>query len=180
MMNKSTIINLSNALLFQCCWFSAVMLEIQCALIFIVITLVIYFYSLKIINKKIIFFSIVLIVFSITGYIGDSIVAWQVGLVYSGSSELLAPTWLFILWLAFLTTLLFSMKWIFINFWITFLIGMCIVPFSYFAGIHLSNSYLSEERFITYFFIEGTWWSIILLSYRKVNEIYEVRYENNI
>ena len=181
MLNKQTIINIVNALAFQCCWFLAVLAITEIALAALVIALVVYFYCLNMEDKNICFMAMALITFSIVGYIGDSLIAWKTGLIYSRNFGMFAPIWLLVLWLAFSTTLVFSMKWIFIKPWLTIVIGLCIAPMSYVAGIHLSNSHFIETgHFTTFFVLEGIWWAVILICYRKVNEIYEDYYEKSI
>ena len=180
-LSKQKKINIVNAIIFQCCWFLAVLVITEVTLIALAIALIVYFYSLNSVSKNLYFMALTLIVLSLVGYIGDSIIAWQTGLVYSDNIGNLAPVWLLVLWIAFSTTLPFSMTWIFIKPWLTVIIGLCLAPMSYVAGIHLSNSYFIEEgSYPTFFVIEGIWWAILLTSYRKINEIYEGYHEKSI
>jgi hypothetical protein len=178
MLNKQSQINIANAVLFQTCWFIAVMTMTIYAFAAIALVLVVYFYSLNRSENNVMHRAVFLIVFSLVGYLGDSLIAWKTGLIYSRHLDMLAPLWLMVLWLAFATTLKFSMRWIFTNSWLTLFIGLFIAPLSYVAGIHLSNSYFIEEhRYYVFILLEGIWWGVVLLSYKKANEIYEVQHE---
>jgi hypothetical protein len=178
MLNKQSQINIANAVLFQACWFIAVMTMTIYAFAAIALVLVVYFYSLNRSENNVMHRAVFLIVFSLVGYLGDSLVAWKTGLIYSRHLDMLAPLWLMVLWLAFATTLKFSMRWIFTNSWLTLFIGLFIAPLSYVAGIHISNSYfIEEQRYYVFILLEGIWWGVVLLSYKKANEIYEVQHE---
>lgn len=170
-----------NAVMFQCCWFAAILGSTYSALITLILALAIYFYSLHLIGARIPYMALMVTGLSVVGYMGDTLIARQTGLVYSNSLGLFAPIWLLVLWIAFAATLELSMKWIFIKFWLTAVVGLFLVPVSYFAGIHLSNSYFLEQHSRYAFFIfEGIWWAAVLLSYRTVRHYCEEYYENSI
>lgn len=176
-----TKINIVNAVMFQCCWFTAVLASTYSALIILAISLSIYFYSLYLTEKRTPYMALLVTGLSFVGYMGDTLIAQQTGLIYSNSLGLFAPIWLLVLWIAFAATLEFSMKWVFTNPWVTVLVGLFLVPFSYFAGIHLSNSYFLEQHSrYTFFIIEGIWWATVLLSYRAVIHYCEEYYEKSI
>lgn len=171
-------VNILNAVLFQSCWFIAVLLKTEYALFAIAAVLAVYFYSIRNHQASLSHMAIFLLLFSLVGFLGDSLIAFNTGLVYNRNLGMLGPVWLLVLWMAFATTLMFSMKWIFMNAWLTVFVGVFIAPLSYVAGIYLSNSYFVQEQSYSLFIVlEGIWWGFILFGYRKVIEIYEVKHE---
>jgi len=136
-----------------------------------------------------------LCIFSVLGYLGDSLIAYAFQLNYAevtslvpssisaeaaalstGSIEstfppLLAPLWLLSLWVAFATTLNHSMKWVLKTPLLTTAVGLFLVPLSYIAGIKLSSSQfmlsLSDLNSAMFFLVEGLWWALLLSVYKK-------------
>lgn len=113
----------------------------------------------------------ILILFSLLGYLGDSLIAIIWDVEYRDNLYPLGPLWLLSLWLAFSTTLNHSMKWLFsrhtFSIRIILVAALSIVPLSYLAGITLSASILNNEP-ILFFLSESLWWAILLLSYQRL------------
>ena len=175
--NRALIIN---AISFQVVWFICVQGTSLFAVLATLVLIIIYQYSFKPRPK----IWKLLIVFSLIGYIGDNIIAAAFKVNYAGVAlplfeSLTSPFWLLALWLSFATTLNHSMLWLFNKSYITLIVAIFIVPFSYFAGITLSGStftYSSDSLLYWLFFLaEGIWWAILLLSYGSIKSSYEAK-----
>jgi len=110
------------------------------------------------------------------GILGDNLILNTGFVEYSNSYTLLnfsfSPLWLVALWFAFGTTLLHSMRWLLESPKLAGLLGFLVVPFSYYAGIKLSDSVLAEGMAGYLFFVlEGTLWACLLfiasVSYKR-------------
>lgn len=108
---------------------------------------------------------LVLLLFSIVGYLGDTAITLFIDLKYSNSLQSFAPIWLLSLWLAFSTTLNHSMNWLFNSPFIALAAGLLLVPLSYIAGITLSDSTMNDPYWM-FILAEGTWWALLLISYQ--------------
>ena len=157
---------LTNALVFQAVWFICVLGNNVYAAISVMILVCIHKSLFNISSKD----WVVLLAFSITGYLGDSIIAKLLNFQYSNDLPFIGPLWLLGLWVAFSTTLNHSMKWIFKTPYHAILIGLLLVPLSYLAGINLSNSdqLNTSNSYAILFLIEGIWWACLLLAYQKM------------
>lgn len=170
--NKFKLI--ANAIAFQIVWFVSVQGDNNNALIATILLLILHY---KLFNPKAEQWLLILI-FSLAGYLGDSALAKLHQLNYPGALEPLAPIWLFTLWVAFSTTLDHSLKWVFGTRSLTVSIALILVPCSYLAGIHLSNSQISNP--IGLFLLnEGLWWALLLTAYGKYSVYAEVKNAQN-
>lgn len=154
-----------NALGFQVVWFICVQGNNLNAALACIVLMIFHQFVFKINLKA----WPLLIAFSLVGYLGDSIIAGVLQIRYTDSLSHLAPLWLLSLWLAFATTLNHSMKWIFKTPTLTMCIALFVVPISYLIGINLSGSAL-RGSYSVFYFVEGVWWTALLLSYQKVSD----------
>lgn len=109
---------------------------------------------------------LVLLLFSLVGYLGDTAITQFIDLQYSSSFETFAPIWLLSLWFAFSTTLNHSMNWLFSSPFIALVAGLLLVPLSYLAGITLSDSVINDPYWI-FVLAEGVWWALLLVTYQR-------------
>jgi hypothetical protein len=176
--NKKIIVN---AIGFQLAWFICVQGNDFFAALAAIASIILYqmMFNTPLKTWKI------LIAFALLGYLGDGIISIIFNLDYSGSlnggnhSNVLSPVWLLSLWLAFATTLNHSMQWLFKTPYLTVFVALFFVPISYFAGITMSGSNFStssESLNIgslangSFFIVEGLWWAILLISYKRITE----------
>ena len=108
---------------------------------------------------------LVLLLFSLVGYLGDTAITLLIDLKYSNSFETFAPIWLLSLWIAFSTTLNHSMNWLFNSPLIALAAGLLLVPLSYVAGITLSDSAINDPYWM-FIVAEGAWWAVLLVCYQ--------------
>jgi hypothetical protein len=186
--NKKIIVN---AIGFQLAWFICVQGNNLFAALAAIALIILYQMMFKTNSKK----WKVLIAFALLGYLGDGIISVIFYLDYSGSfnggndSSMLAPLWLFSLWLAFATTLNHSMQWLFKTPYLTVFVALFFVPISYFAGIAMSGSTFSSSMgsFNTgslangsFFIAEGLWWAILLVGYQRITASYTAGEVSNV
>jgi len=153
--NKSLLI--INAVLFQLVWFVAVQGNSVYALIGLLLLLGAHFILMKPDINEFILIPIV----SVAGILTDSMIMNTGWVQYHGSSEFFVPVWLCVLWVAFATTIKHSMQWVFRSTWLPAILGLFVVPFSYWAGIQLSGSQFLAMP-IKVLLLEGLAWSLIL------------------
>jgi hypothetical protein len=178
--NKKIIVN---AIGFQLAWFICVQGNDLFAALAAIALIILYqmMFNTRLKTWKI------LIAFALLGYLGDGIISIIFNLDYSGSLDdgshlsVLAPLWLLSLWLAFATTLNHSMQWLFKTPYLTVFVALFFVPISYFAGITMSGSTFSASAGSfnigslangSFFIVEGLWWAILLVSYKRIAESY--------
>jgi hypothetical protein len=178
--NKKIIVN---AIGFQLAWFICVQGNDFFAALAAIALIILYqmMFNTRLKTWKI------LIAFALLGYLGDGIISIIFNLDYSGSLDdgshlsVLAPLWLLSLWLAFATTLNHSMQWLFKTPYLTVFVALFFVPISYFAGITMSGSTFSASAGSfnigslangSFFIVEGLWWAILLVSYKRIAESY--------
>jgi hypothetical protein len=176
--NKKIIVN---AIGFQLAWFICVQGNDLFAVLVVTALIILYqmMFNTRLKTWK------VLIVFVLLGYLGDGVISIIFNLAYSSSLNdgndlnVLAPLWLLSLWLAFATTLNHSMRWLFKTPYLTVFVALFFVPISYFAGITMSGSTFSTSTGSfnigsltngTFFLVEGVWWAILLVSYKRIAE----------
>jgi hypothetical protein len=178
--NKKIIVN---AIGFQLAWFICVQGNDFFAALAAIASIILYqmMFNTRLKTWKI------LIAFALLGYLGDGIISIIFNLDYSGSLDdgnhlsVLAPLWLLSLWLAFATTLNHSMQWLFKTPYLTVFVALFFVPISYFAGITMSGSTFSASASSfnigsmangSFFIVEGLWWAILLVSYKRIARAY--------
>jgi hypothetical protein len=178
--NKKIIVN---AIGFQLAWFICVQGNDFFAALAAIASIIFYqmMFNTRLKTWKI------LIAFALLGYLGDGIISIIFNLDYSGSLDdgnhlsVLAPLWLLSLWLAFATTLNHSMQWLFKTPYLTVFVALFFVPISYFAGITMSGSTFSASASSfnigsmangSFFIVEGLWWAILLVSYKRIARAY--------
>lgn len=173
MLNKQTLLDISaslnkkmmlNALGFQIVWFICVQGNNLNAAIAAIALLFFHQWVFRMNLKS----WPILIAFSFLGYLGDSVIANILQIQYADGLTHLAPLWLLSLWLAFATTLNYSMQWLFKTPVLTLLIALAFVPMSYLLGIEISGSSL-HSAYALFYTIEGLWWAILLISYQKLS-----------
>ncbi len=164
---------LCNALGFQLTWLVCVqgngLYALLVALLFIML-------NQRLFNLTNVSTAVGLLLFSVIGYLGDSLLAYLFDLNYYQQLGVFAPIWLLALWLAFAMTLNYSMKWIFSSLYLTVAIGLLLVPLSYIAGITLSGSYFNDANHLSFLVAEGMWWAAMLLAYRVMQINQEVQH----
>ncbi len=146
-----------NALLFQLVWFVAVQGNNLYALLALAFLLVAHFSLMKPDEQELrLIFAV-----PVVGIIADSLIMNTGWIEYHNDNTFMIPIWLCVLWIAFATTLKHSMNWVFKTSWLPPLVGLLIVPFSYWAGIKLSGSQLliPMERMLL---LEGLVWAVLL------------------
>ncbi|WP_257281056.1 DUF2878 domain-containing protein [Endozoicomonas sp. ISHI1] len=146
-----------NALLFQLVWFIAVQGNNLYALLALVFLLVAHFSLMKPDKHEL------RLIFAVpaVGIIADSLIMNTGWIEYHNANHFMIPIWLCVLWIAFATTLKHSMSWAFKTPWLPPLLGLLVVPFSYWAGIKLSKSQplIPMERLLL---MEGLIWAVLL------------------
>lgn len=146
-----------NAVLFQLVWFIAVQGDNLYALLALLFLLVMHFTLMKPDAQEL---RLILAV-PVVGIVADTLIMNAGWIEYQSTDHFLIPIWLCVLWVAFATTLKHSMSWVFKTFWLPPLVGLLVVPFSYWAGIKLSGSQLliPMERLLL---LEGLVWAVLL------------------
>lgn len=123
-----------NAVLFQLCWFSAILIEWYIALIPLVIMIV---HAISLNDKTRLSIGL-LILLSVIGILMDSILNYLGIYDFSGTTAVLPylniPLWLAVLWLNFCFTLSISLEWLLRKPVIFTLACMVMGPVSYLAG----------------------------------------------
>lgn len=146
-----------NAVMFQLVWLIAVQGNNQYALLALAFLLVVHCTLVKphVQELRLIF------AVSAAGIIADSLIMNAGWIEYQGDNHFMIPIWLCVLWIAFATTLKHSMSWVFKTPWLPPLLGLLVVPFSYWAGIKLSKSQplIPMERLLL---MEGLIWAVLL------------------
>lgn len=173
MFNKKTLIEMSyslnkkfilNAVGFQIVWFICVQGNNLNAALATIALLILHQFVFRMNLKA----WPLLIAFSLIGYLGDSAIASLLQIQYTDGLTHLAPLWLLSLWLAFSTTLNYSMQWLFKTPILTIFIALGFVPLSYLVGIEISGSSL-QSTYGLFYIIEGLWWAILLIGYQKMS-----------
>ena len=95
------------------------------------------------------------------GILFDSLLMSSGLVQYHASHGFIIPGWLIALWIAFATTVHHSMTWIFSKPWLPALTGLCLVPFSYWAGIRFSGSEFTVHPII-FLLTDGIVWALLL------------------
>ena len=71
------------------------------------------------------------------------------------------PLWMFCLWLAFSATVMHSLRWLQNHIYLSAILGLSVVPISYYLGAKISGSSISSPVYLS-LLAEGVVWSIIL------------------
>jgi hypothetical protein len=174
MLANNTLKTIANAIAFQIVWFISVQGDNNAALMAVAVLLFLHQVLFKPRSEQ----WLLILIFSLVGYLGDSAIANFHLLYYPDSIKPLAPIWLFTLWIAFSTTLDHSLKWIFTTYSRTVLISLILVPCSYLAGINISNSQINNS-IILLLLNEGFWWALLLTTYRRYSVYAEERNAKN-
>lgn len=164
-----------NALVFQVLWFTCVQGNNLFALIALVVLLAIH---QTLFRPQAQAWQLI-ILFSLLGYFGDSLITQLFSFHYMNQQGLFAPIWLLGLWVGFSTTLNHSLKWIFNAHYYLILTAFLAVPASYMAGIKLSNTQLEQTLLSSpwaFLFTEATWWTLMLSGFKKIHNQLEVKH----
>jgi len=160
-MNCSTKHKISNAVLFQCAWFSCVLLPAQIA---VIATTVVVLVHLKMTHKK---ENELFFILSVTalGYCMDSVFSLfgRIDLNLSGESTI----YLVCVWLIFATTLNSSMSWFLSSPYRSIILGI-LAPVSYYAAQQFGKIKYSEPLVST-MAIHALLWGILMLIVHKMN-----------
>ncbi|WP_252179447.1 DUF2878 domain-containing protein [Endozoicomonas sp. 4G] len=146
-----------NAVLFQLVWFIAVQGNNRYALLALLFLLVVHFMLMKPDRQEL----RLIVAVPVVGIVADTLIMNAGWIEYHGTHHFIIPIWLCVLWVAFATTLKHSLNWLFKTFWLPPLMGLLVVPFSYWAGIRLSGSQplIPMERLLL---LEGLFWAVLL------------------
>jgi len=104
--------------------------------------------------------------FSLIGIMADSILQMLGIIQFNGeinisSSITLIPIWMMCLWCTFSTTLTHGLFWLHGRFLLASLVGLIIVPASYYAGLSISGSAAIDPVWMTLLSV-GLLWSVLL------------------
>ena len=151
-----------NAIAFQIAWFLCVMANNEVALI----TLVVFclFHQLFIMRQKKEW--LLILGFSSVGFVLDSLLQTTNLIQFNHAIELneqisIIPIWMACLWVVFSTTLVHGLFWLHKRFILTVLVGIVLVPASYYLGVSLSDSSISTPLWLSLLSISVIW--VVLL-----------------
>lgn len=135
MMNRSLLLTITNALLFQVGWLVCILCDSLWAGVFTLIALIFHFsvYPQRLADAVAVLLAVVI------GLIHDSLLL-HAGYIVFVESVVLPPLWLVCLWALLGVTLNHSLVWIYSRPLWSSLLGALAAPVSYFAGVKLSSA----------------------------------------
>lgn len=92
----------------------------------------------------------------VLGFFVDSMLI-RSGVIVLSNDVLIPPVWLICLWIVFSTLLNHSLRWLQSQLFIAVLLGGLMAPFSYYAGIRLTNVSLAEPEAWSLGFVAVAW-----------------------
>ncbi len=155
-------LNIINAIAFQIVWFICVTTTDATSIVAVVLLLLGHAFFIVRDNRE----WLLIIGFTLVGVVIDSLLQsfgfiWFSKAIFYSESILVIPIWMMCLWLAFSTTLMHGLFWLHGRLKLAFLVGLCVVPVSYYAGLTLSESASIEPVWLLLLTI-GIVWSVLL------------------